>query len=168
MSTGDTNTDLAFMRTYMAAERTHLAWIRTSLSILGFTMVLLKLYDPAKHNLRHHQKLFIFVGVTAFSLLLYSTYRYYYTLYMIDNLKFTPDWIGIAAVSLTMMCLALLAKFLLQPKIKSLPDSHQTVSLDAPLLTESERKLQDQPPMVDRMNTNLAEGIMANMVMDFD
>ena len=111
-------TDLAFMRTYMAAERTHLAWIRTAMSILSFTMVLLKLYDPLKHHLNFHRTLFITVIILSLFILIFSTFRYYYTLDMIGDDDFSPDVLGIGMVSLTMGLLGIVTYYSLSPSIK--------------------------------------------------
>ena len=111
-------TDLAFMRTYMAAERTHLAWIRTAMSILSFTMVLLKLYDPLKHHLNFHRTLFITVIILSLFILIFSTFRYYYTLDMIGDDDFSPDVLGIGMVSLTMGLLGIVTYYSLIPSIR--------------------------------------------------
>jgi putative membrane protein len=47
----DQNTQLALQRSFLAAERTLMAWIRTSISMIGFGFTLAKLFQSlAKSN----------------------------------------------------------------------------------------------------------------------
>ena len=41
----DRNTELALQRSYLATERTLMAWIRTSISLIGFGFTLAKLFQ---------------------------------------------------------------------------------------------------------------------------
>ena len=43
--TTDRNTQLALRRSFLAAERTLMAWIRTSISMIGFGFTLAKLFE---------------------------------------------------------------------------------------------------------------------------
>jgi len=43
--TPDQNTELALWRSFLAAERTLMAWIRTSISMIGFGFTLAKLFQ---------------------------------------------------------------------------------------------------------------------------
>lgn len=79
-------------RDHLANERTFLAWFRTSLTVVGLGVALVKL-----QMLQGFALVSILLG--AF-MLLYASYRYYHVLYMVNRGFFSPGFVGIAALVL--------------------------------------------------------------------
>jgi uncharacterized membrane protein YidH (DUF202 family) len=83
----DKLTDLAILRTYMSADNTLLAGIRTAVSILSFTLVLLKLYDPKRNTLQQHWMILTGIIIVSLLILIFSSYQYNKTINRIKEHK---------------------------------------------------------------------------------
>jgi len=84
-------------RDHLANERTYLAWTRTSLSLIGASIGLLK-WQPLK--LQTEGYLIGILGCTAF---VTSTWRYFHVQHLLLEGKFEPNVISILLV---MSCVA--------------------------------------------------------------
>ena len=84
-------------RDHLANERTYLAWTRTSLSLIGASIGLLK-WQPLK--LQTEGYLIGILGCTAF---ITSTWRYFHVQHLLLEGKFEPNVISILLV---MSCVA--------------------------------------------------------------
>lgn len=83
---------------HLANERTYLAWMRTSLAIIGVSMGLLKLDQFSNES-------GVWVAILGVAVLMVSTHRYYKVLRLLDQGKFQPNILGILImVILIMLC----------------------------------------------------------------
>jgi putative membrane protein len=91
-------------RDQLANERTYLAWTRTSLSLIGAGLALLK-WDGTK--------LGYLVAATGILLLVTSTRRYFRVMHLLQQGRFEPNVSGIIFV-MTVTVAAIVAAFFVQ------------------------------------------------------
>lgn len=73
-SSEDTRTYLAWQRTWLAQERTHLAWVRTTMNVVGLGLAIIKFGPLSGFEAIAAGLLVVVAGVAA---LAYSTRRYH-------------------------------------------------------------------------------------------
>lgn len=81
----DIDTNLSLMRTYMSADRTMFAGIRTALTILTFVLVLLKMYHPHADIIKKYRIPLIILILINILILAYTIYHYYRTVELIQK-----------------------------------------------------------------------------------
>ena len=81
----DIDTNLSLMRTYMSADRTMFAGIRTALTILTFVLVLLKMYHPHADIIKKYRIPLIILITINILILAYTIYHYYRTVELIQK-----------------------------------------------------------------------------------
>jgi putative membrane protein len=91
-------------RDHLANERTYLAWMRTSLAIIGVSIGLLK-WDAFSNEAG------IFVSVLGVVVLVVSTHRYYKVLRLLEQGQFAPNILGIL-IMVILIIVGVLAAFI--------------------------------------------------------
>lgn len=89
----------------LAAERTFLAWTRTVIAIVGFGMILSKFFVVNKHIAT---AVVLTAGMLGGIFMAWAVVRYYQIILLLLDGKFTPDFVGPGAVSVTVLLLAAL------------------------------------------------------------
>merc|ERR1712070_214949 len=80
---------------YLAAERTYLAWMRTSLAVMAVGFGAAKLSEDNRIAIA----LTVFALAMSASMGVFGTMRYYRVIHGLDDNKFYPDEFGPAMVS---------------------------------------------------------------------
>jgi putative membrane protein len=80
-------------RDHLANERTYLAWIRTSLALIGASIGLLKWEDESSFAVEGY-----LVGVTGVVALVTSTWRYFHVMHLLQQGQFEPNVSSILVV----------------------------------------------------------------------
>lgn len=93
-------------RDHLANERTYLAWMRTSLALIGASLGLLK-WDAVANWAGY------LVAILGIVVLIASTQRYFRVMMLLEEGKFEPNVQGIIAIVSTVVC-AIITAFVLQ------------------------------------------------------
>lgn len=99
----------AISQDYLANERTYLAWMRTSIALMGFGMIILRLRATQPPDLPHGYCWYLgfIFSIIGLSLVLLSTQNYFFVRHQIEHNTYNPPNRRIIFFSLTVMLLGL-------------------------------------------------------------
>jgi putative membrane protein len=89
---GDANSDMAVMRTQMASERTLMAWVRTSFSMISFGFTIAKVFeylnehDHHSHRMGEARALAVLLIVLGLASMLAGVWEYHRALRQLDRI----------------------------------------------------------------------------------
>eukprot|EP00039_Didymoeca_costata_P016736 m.304898 g.304898 ORF g.304898 m.304898 type:complete len:184 (+) comp16443_c0_seq1:100-651(+) len=145
----DTNSTIhGLISAFLAAERTYLASVRTALALLGFGMVLAKVFIENKYGYRTSAYVTGSSVLAAIIYLGFSSYRYFHVVNMLQRNTFEVDIIGPAFMMVfcffLFFCAALVAKRVAGRK------KEENNNKGTPLLNTQKGELSDE--LIENMN----------------
>jgi len=99
------------VREILASERTFLAWVRTSLSLMTLGIAIIRLFSNGKYDKVAHVTGFIFIATAAFSVF-YAWIRGLLLVRQIERSKFFVDTAGLWYFMMVVIIAAVFAAFL--------------------------------------------------------
>lgn len=99
------------IREILASERTFLAWVRTSLSLITLGIAIIRLFSNGKYDKVAHITGFIFIAIAAFSVF-YAWIRGLLLVRQIERSRFFVDTAGLWYFMMVVLIAAVFAAFL--------------------------------------------------------